>query len=255
MPNSRLINSLALATNCSMIHYYQISIIAFINWQHRQNQSPMTAVSHDGHFLFFLIKPFFDVNRRPIQLQQVSWLTLYHSYLLLTRQPAKHSIAFYVSPWDQLKKDMKTVFQIFLLFNWKLCCSPWLFIHRCLEMNTSHYYHTVLACGLCGLLIPVKWLCVYETLNSTMLCSTGQYGFKGHGTDVTTYGWFFIPPFIPKFPFLPYKILTQVSHNHSVTGVDTDLHTAYIAHGVQHIIFLQRCSNDTLRFFGMLGWV
>lgn len=49
--------------------------------------------------------------------------------------------------------------------------SPWLFILQ-MEMNANYFYHTVFACGVCGLLTPAKLLCVshYGALNSTMLC-------------------------------------------------------------------------------------
>lgn len=187
MPDPWFINSLASAPNCSVIHYYQTGITALINWHSLEsNQSCATAVSYDGHV--FKIKPFFDRwayvreltqnNRRRIQLQQVSWLTLYHSFLLLTRRPARHGIDFYFHlPQEAFRPEINwgkiwRQYFILLLFYWMLRCSPWLLIHICLEMNTSHYYHTVFACGLRGLLIPVKLLCFsrYETLNSTMLC-------------------------------------------------------------------------------------
>lgn len=43
----------------------------------------------------------------------------------------------------------------------------------------------------------------------------------------------------------PWKIFTQVSHNHSGSAVDTELHTAHHTPAVGYIIFLQRCSGDT----------
>lgn len=44
---------------------------------------------------------------------------------------------------------------------------------------------------------------------------------------------------------IPWKIFTQVSHNHSGTAVDGELHTARHTPAVDCIIFLQRCSSDT----------
>lgn len=44
---------------------------------------------------------------------------------------------------------------------------------------------------------------------------------------------------------MPWKIFTQVSHNHSGTAVDGELHTARHTPAVDCIIFLQRCSGDT----------
>lgn len=43
----------------------------------------------------------------------------------------------------------------------------------------------------------------------------------------------------------PWKIFTQVSHNHSGTAVDTELHTARHTPAADSIISLQRCSGDT----------
>lgn len=45
--------------------------------------------------------------------------------------------------------------------------------------------------------------------------------------------------------FMPWKIFTQVSHNHSGTAVDTELHADGHTPAVGYIIFLQRCSGDT----------
>lgn len=82
-----------------------------------------------------------------------------------------------------------------------LHCRPWLLILQ-MEMNTSYYYHTVFAFGLCGILTPAKLLCVshYGALNSTMLClylySTcpyvtsavpGDMASKRQGTEVITH--------------------------------------------------------------------
>lgn len=44
---------------------------------------------------------------------------------------------------------------------------------------------------------------------------------------------------------MPWKIFTQVSHNHSGTAVDTELHKARHTPAVGYIIFLQRRSGDT----------
>lgn len=79
------------------------------------------------------------------------------------------------------------------------------------------------------------YVCRYETLNSNMLCWNWyttvhvlmwpqQYRAiwlqrAWHWCNYTSVG--FLSSFHPYFPFLPYKMFTQVSHNHSVTGVDT----------------------------------
>lgn len=45
--------------------------------------------------------------------------------------------------------------------------------------------------------------------------------------------------------FMPWKIFTQVSHNHSGTAVDTERRADGHTPAVGYIIFLQRCSGDT----------
>lgn len=165
MPNHWFIDCLAVAQNrrnCSSIHYYQISIIAFINWQptSKSVSRVCSTSSHDGHVFKKKLNHYSNPDgmlgnkHRIIQLQQVPWLTLYHSFLLLTRRPARHDVAFYFlipqevfCPEINWRKIWRRYF-ILLLFYWTWRCSPWLLIHRCSEMNPSHFYHTVFARGL-----------------------------------------------------------------------------------------------------------
>lgn len=184
-------------SKCSGNRYYHISFIALINWYSPvPNPSCATAVYIltdvflKLKFLFFFFQPWAYVtqsNERRTHLRQVSWLSVYHSFLLLTRRPARHAIAFHFGvPEEALcseinwRKIWRRYFTL-LLFSWMLRCSPWLLIHRCSEINTSRYYLAVFACGL---LIPFRLLCVsrYVTLNGTIPCTCAVWWKMSSGT-------------------------------------------------------------------------
>lgn len=164
-------------------------------------------------------------------MKHVTWLT---HYFLLTRLPVRRSIALCLhlpqeasNPEIYQRKIWRRYFML-LLFHRLLRCSPWLLNRRCSEMNTSHYWHSVCACGLCGLLISVKLLCLnaYETLSiqndavlalarqqqhvsSCDLSRTEWFSFKGHSLDVITHLLVHHFPFILNSHFRHVKYLLR----------------------------------------------